>query len=62
VRISVNHPIHPTIMVSNEISYMQKHGIRNRIMQKAVNSQTHNLKKRTQAAIEHAARKSKLKA
>ena len=48
-------------MVTNQISYMQKHGIRNRIMQKAIKSQTNNLRKRTKAAIEYAARKSKLK-
>ena len=40
---------------------MQKHGFRNRIMQKAIKSQTRNLKERTKAALEHAARKSKLK-
>ena len=62
VRIAINKPIYPTIMVSNEISYMQKHGARSRIMQKAIKSQTNNLKKRTEAAIAHAARKSKLKA
>ncbi|SVD98913.1 uncharacterized protein METZ01_LOCUS451767, partial [marine metagenome] len=61
VRVSINHPIHPTIRVTNEIRYMQKHGIRNRIMQKAIKSQTNNLRKRTEAAIAHAARKSKLK-
>jgi len=38
-------------MVSNEISYMQKQGARNRIMQKAIKSQTKNLKRRTQQAI-----------
>jgi hypothetical protein len=61
VRVAINKPIYPTIMVSNEISYMQKHGARSRIMQKAIKSQTNNLKKRTEAAIAHAARKSKLK-
>ncbi len=61
VRVSINHPIHPTIMVTNEISYMQKHGFKNRIMQRAVRSQTRNLKKRTEAAIKYAAAKSKLK-
>ena len=60
VRVSINYPIHPTIMVSNEIRYMQKHGFRYRIMQKAIKSQTRNLKERTKAALEHAARKSKL--
>ena len=62
VRVSIKHPIHPTIMVTNEISYMQKHGFKNRIMQRAVRSQSRNLKKRTEAAIVHAARKTKLKA
>jgi hypothetical protein len=62
VKVSINHPIYPTIMVANEIRHIQAHGFRNRIMQKAVNSQTKNLKKRTEAAIAHAARKSKLKA
>ena len=62
VKVSVDHPIFPTIMVSNEISYMQKHGYKNGIMRKAINSQTSNLKQRTKDAIEFAARKSKLKA
>ena len=62
VRVSVDHPIFPSVMVSNEISYMQKHGARNRIMQKAIKSQTDNLRKRTQQAIEAAARKAKMKA
>ena len=62
VRVSVDHPIFPSVMVSNEISYMQKHVARNRIMQKAIKSQTDNLKKRTQQAIEAAARKAKMKA
>jgi hypothetical protein len=61
VRVSINHPIHPTIMITNSINYMQKHGYKNQIMRKAIKSQTHNLKKRAKAAIEHAARKSKLK-
>ncbi len=62
VRVSVDHPIYPTLMVSNEISYMQKHGARNRIMQAAIKNQTKNLIRRTQQAIEAAARKSKMKA
>ena len=49
-------------VVSNEISYMQKHGARNRIMQKAIKSQTENLRRRTHQAIEAAARKAKMKA
>ena len=48
--------------VSNEISYMQKHGALNRIMQSAIKSQTENLRRRKQQAIEAAARKSKMKA
>ena len=62
VRVSVDHPIFPSVMVSNEISYMQKHGARNRIMQSAIKSQTENLRRRTQQAIEAAARKAKMKA
>ena len=62
VRVSINHPIHPTIMVANSLSYMQKHGVKNKIMQRAVRSQTRNLRKRAEAAIKYAARKSKLKA
>jgi hypothetical protein len=52
VRVSVDHPIFPSVMVSNEISYMQK----------AIKSQSENLRRRTQQAIEAAARKSKIKA
>jgi len=51
----------PDATIATMRKHHQKHGIRNRIMQKAVDSQTHNLKKRTRAAIEYAARKSKLK-
>jgi len=41
---------------------MQKHGALNRIMQSAIKSQTENLRRRKQQAIEAAARKSKMKA
>ncbi len=34
----------------HEISYMQRRSYKNRIMAKAVRSQTHNLKERTQAS------------
>ena len=34
----------------HEISYMQRRSYRNQIMAKAVRSQTHNLKERTQAS------------
>ena len=62
VRVSVDHPIFPSVMVNNEISYKQKHGARDRIMQKAIKSQKENLRKRTQQAIEAAAWKAKIKA
>jgi len=34
----------------HEISYMQRRGYKNQIMAKAVRSQTHNLKERTQTS------------
>jgi len=61
VRVSINHPIHPTIMETNSLSYIQKHGVKNKNMQRAVRSQTRNLRKRAEAAIKYAAKKSKLK-
>ena len=61
MRVSINHQIHPTIMVTNSLSYIQKHGVKNKNMQRAVRSQTRNLRKRAEAAIKYAAKKSKLK-
>jgi len=48
-------------MVTNSLSYIQKHGVKNKNMQRAVRSQTRNLRKRAEAAIKYAAKKSKLK-
>ena len=61
VKVAINKPIYPTITVVNTIRHIQAHGAKNRVMANAIKSQTKNLKKRTEAAIAHAARKSKLK-
>ena len=61
VKVAINKPIYPTITVVNAIQHIQAHGAKNRVMVKAIKSQTKNLRKRTEAAIAHAARKSKLK-
>jgi len=62
VKVSINHPIYPTIKIVNAIQHIQAHGTKNRVVAKALKSQTHNLKLRTEKAIKESARKAKLKA
>jgi hypothetical protein len=61
VKIAINKPIFPTIKIVNAIQHIQAHGAKNRVVAKALKSQTHNLKLRTEKAIKEAARKAKLK-
>lgn len=53
--------IFPYVILDNSVPYLGKHDKEMRIVKKAVESQTKNLKARTEKALEHAARKARLK-
>ena len=61
VRDNSHDPIFPFVIMENSVPYIKRHDKDIRIVRKAMESQTHNLKVRTEKALEDAARKARLK-